>query len=34
MKKTKCKNKRCGHKWNSRVEQPKTCPKCKHYIKY
>ena len=24
----------CGHKWKSRVEQPKQCPGCKQYIIY
>jgi predicted Zn-ribbon and HTH transcriptional regulator len=28
-KKFKCKN--CNYEWISRVEEPKTCPKCKRY---
>ena len=28
MKKLKCL--KCGHKWNSRVENPQECPKCKN----
>ena len=27
--KNKCKL--CGYEWNSRVEKPKCCPKCKRY---
>ena len=23
--------KRCGHKWNPRVQNPHSCPKCKTY---
>lgn len=22
---------RCGHRWDSRVENPKACPACKSY---
>ena len=28
---TKCTCKRCGHKWESRTENPKACPACKSY---
>jgi predicted Zn-ribbon and HTH transcriptional regulator len=24
--------KRCGHKWESRVEKPQCCPRCKSYV--
>jgi len=27
----KCKCKRCGYKWESRVKDPKVCPRCKRY---
>ena len=30
MKKTKCK--RCKHEWFARVENVKTCPRCKNYL--
>ena len=26
-----CKCKVCGYKWNSKVNKPKCCPKCKRY---
>ena len=32
MQKKKCK--KCGLEWVARVENPKTCPKCKTYINY
>lgn len=28
MKQCKCK---CGYEWKSKVEEPKSCPKCKRY---
>ena len=30
--KQKCK--RCGYKWDSRLERPKCCSFCKQFIKY
>ena len=30
----KCKNEKCKHEWQSRVERPIACPKCKQYIRY
>jgi hypothetical protein len=27
----KCECKLCSHKWESRTDQPKACPKCKRY---
>ncbi len=27
----KCKCMKCGHKWVSRVENPKACPACKRF---
>ena len=27
-----CPRPTCGHKWTTRVDQPKACPKCKQYI--
>ena len=27
--KNKCK--RCGYEWDSRIENPKSCPRCKRY---
>ena len=27
----KCKCKRCGYEWESRVKRPKTCARCKSY---
>ena len=29
MKEQHCK--KCGHKWTSRIERPKSCPACKSY---
>ena len=29
MVKNTCKQ--CGHQWNSRVDNPNSCPKCKRY---
>ena len=26
-----CECKNCGHKWNQRIEDPATCPRCKSY---
>lgn len=26
----KCK--KCGHEWQPRIKNPKTCPKCKNYL--
>ena len=31
MKPTKCTCQKCGHKWKSRVSDPKACPNCKRY---
>lgn len=25
----KCECKKCGYKWESRVDNPKSCPECK-----
>lgn len=33
-KRMKCTNKKCGYRWKPNIEKPKTCPKCKNYIKY
>lgn len=30
MNKHKCR--RCDHEWQSRVEEPQSCPRCKSYI--
>lgn len=27
----KCKCKKCGYEWLSRIEKPKACPACKQY---
>ena len=27
----KYKCKKCNHEWNSRVDKPKVCPRCKAY---
>ena len=27
----KCKRPICGYEWQSRVEKPKVCPRCKSY---
>lgn len=24
--------KRCGYKWDSRVKEPRACPRCKSYL--
>lgn len=26
-----CKCNQCGYKWETRVKEPKACPKCKRY---
>jgi len=31
MKPIKCTCQKCGHKWESRVSDPKACPNCKRY---
>lgn len=28
-----CQNKKCGYKWEGRKKNPKSCPRCKQYIK-
>lgn len=27
----KCECRKCGYKWESRIGEPKACPKCKRY---
>jgi predicted Zn-ribbon and HTH transcriptional regulator len=31
--KKKCDKEKCSYEWDSRVENPKVCPKCKQYLK-
>jgi predicted Zn-ribbon and HTH transcriptional regulator len=31
--KKKCDKKNCLYEWESRIENPKVCPKCKNYLK-
>ena len=31
MEKIKYECKLCGHKWESKLEKPVACPKCKRY---
>lgn len=27
-----CTNSKCGYSWESKIEDPKACPKCKRYL--
>lgn len=31
--KMKCTNPNCSYKWTPRTKKPKTCPKCRQYLK-